>query len=276
MSDNIEVPDAASTEESLLTPSEVVVEDTTPEANEGSWNDFVLTLDEDIQDNKAWEKFNSTQELAKSYTELSTLVGKKGEIPKDDASGEEWADFYSKLGRPESPEDYGISIREGLEAGEDRLNDGLKLAHELGISKKQAESLFNGLMDRELTDSQGISEQLQLNRDSETAKLSDTWGNGMNDMIDTVTRLEKSLGVYEAFEAKGLNADADLLIMMGELSKRLGEDPEINAGMAKTPAGLDDSISEVNTDIKEYLKRGEKVPQHLVNKRAELFDNKYK
>lgn len=259
-------------------PAAVAIEPATTEAvketTTDDWKSFIDTLDEDIKGSRSLEKFKTTQELARSYTELSKLVGKKGEIPRDDASGEEWSEFYNKLGRPESPDQYGITPKDGLNG--ERLDSALKLAHEAGISKTQAEKLFGGLMDMEKADMDSMNLSHQERIAEEQSKLVTTWGNATDSMIESVIGLQKSLGVYESFEANGLNGNADLLIMMGELAKRLGEDPEISVNMANTTAGLDNSISEVNSQIKEYVMRGEKVPPHLSSKREELFNRKYK
>ena len=95
-------------------------------------------------------------------------------------------------------------------------------------------------------------------------------------MVDAVTRFEKSLGIYDVFQSKGLNADADVLITLGKLANQLGEDKEIATATSHTPAGIDAEISEVNAQIKEYLTKGEKVPAHLNQRRTQLFERKYK
>lgn len=290
MSDNIENTstgaDAVSegSNDSLLNTAsketvatEAIEEKVTETSSTGmSMEEFIKTLDENIRENKSWSKFKSPQELAKSYTELEKMVGKKGEIPKDDATPEEWSNFYKKLGLPDDYEGYGIELPKELADGKDRFNTALKLAHEAGIPKKQAEKFFKGMMELETNEINQLQALQTENLKAEQAKLQEHWGLGMEDMIDSVTRLEKSLGVYEAFEAKGLNADADLLIMLGNLANKLGEDPTIKTNMANTPAGIDNEISEVNAEIKEFVKKGQKVPLHLANRRKELFEKKYR
>jgi hypothetical protein len=238
--------------------------------------EFIKTLDPELQSHKSWSKFKTPQELAKSYSELEKLVGKKGEIPKQDATKEEWDLFYSKLGRPEKVEDYKIGIRDELKGGEERLNKALQLAHDAGITKAQADKLFAGLMEQEVEMVKGIDAQRAELLAAEETKLRQTWGHGFDKMADVVERFEKSLGIFETFEQKGLNTDADLLILLGNLASRLGEDPEVNVARSSTPAGLDAELSEINTQIKEYLKKGEKVPKHLTQRREDIFNRKYR
>jgi hypothetical protein len=270
-----------STEGSLLTATPEVKETVAVEevketvtTTGSSWEDFVGSMDDDVKSNSMWDKYNDVKGFGKAMTELQGLVGKKGDIPKEDASPEDWADFYGKIGRPDEATGYNINPLEGL-PDSNRLDSALELAHKAGISKQQADVLFNGLMEQELGDFKALEDARETNLKAEGDKLTEAWGNGRDNMVDAVTRLEKSLGVYEAFEEKGLNADADLLIMMGNLAQKLQEDPAIGTATASTPAGLDNSIFEVNEQIKDYLKKGEKVPTHLVNKRSDLFDKKF-
>jgi len=239
-----------------------------------SYEDLMGVLPEDVKGNTMWSKFKDIGEFAKSMTELNSLVGKKGDIPKPDADQAEWDDFYSKLGRPEKPSDYGIKLKDGL-VGEEKLNHALELAHKAGLSPKQTDILINGLQDMQLEDGKTSYQNYQESLQQEATKLEEAWGNGMDDMIETVTRFQKSLGVFELFESKGLNTDADLLILMGNLAGKLSEDPMVGQSLANTNAGLDNQIIEIEQQIKQYVVKGEKVPQHLKSAREDLYNKKY-
>ena len=54
----------------------------------------------------------NANEVGKYIKELQSFAGRKGDIPKDDATDEEWDAFYQKLGRPETIEGYDFSINE--------------------------------------------------------------------------------------------------------------------------------------------------------------------
>ena len=256
------------------TPVEPVVEPVLDETF--TMEQLTNLMGDDIKENALWGKFNNVQDFGKSMVELQKLVGAKGDIPKDDATDENWNEFYTKMGRPDKFEDYGVTPIEGLESITERLDGALELAHKVGMTKKQTTEFFNGMMEGELKDVESLKSAQADVYKKESDVLTEAWGDGMDTMIDVVTRFEKTLGVYDAFEAKGINKDADVLIMMGELAKRLDEDPEVTTAMSSTPNGIENEISMVNTEIAEFIKKGDKVPPHLTNKRAQLFERLYK
>lgn len=51
-------------------------------------------------------------EVGRYIKELQSFAGKKGDIPKEGASEEEWNEFYQKLGRPESVEGYDFDVND--------------------------------------------------------------------------------------------------------------------------------------------------------------------
>lgn len=101
-------------------------------------------LPEDMRGLKTLEKFDGLENLAKGYVNLEKLHGGSIKIPGDDAKPEDWSAFYSKLGRPEKPEDYGIEVNlpEGHEQDKEAEGRFLKVAHDVGLTKGQAEKLI--------------------------------------------------------------------------------------------------------------------------------------
>jgi hypothetical protein len=90
---------------------------------------------------KGWK---SPADLLGSYQNLEKLMGadKAGRgvvLPKEDAAPEDWAAFYNRLGRPESPDGYKLPVPEG-DAGT-FVKDAAQWFHEAGLTPKQAETL---------------------------------------------------------------------------------------------------------------------------------------
>ena len=109
-----------SEEEVTQETTEEVVEETTEETAEvveESSNAFADVMfdqitDEDIK-TAGWAKNlkgKDANEVGQYIKELQSFAGKKGDIPKQDASDEEWSEFYQKLGRPSDIEGYDFSI----------------------------------------------------------------------------------------------------------------------------------------------------------------------
>ncbi|RTL11281.1 MAG: hypothetical protein EKK54_08105 [Neisseriaceae bacterium] len=98
--------------------------------SQGNWYDSIA--DESLRNYVAERKFGGIEDVIKANQSALALPG-------DDATPEQLAEFYTKLGRPEKAEDYGLNVPEGVdplfsqEAG--------KWMHELGLNKKQAAGL---------------------------------------------------------------------------------------------------------------------------------------
>jgi len=96
---------------------------------------------------KLGEKIKSMSALVKVHETLERLnsTGSKVALPSEHASDEEWAHFYSRLGRPESAEGYEIALPEQIEkAGvlsKESLSDFREVAHKAGLTPKQASAI---------------------------------------------------------------------------------------------------------------------------------------
>ena len=98
------------------TTNEEVVEEVVEESNTQPAS-FVSSMldqieDAEIKDAGFWKNLEGKDatEVGKYIKELQSFAGKKGDIPKPDASEEEWGEFYGKLGRPENIDGYDFTI----------------------------------------------------------------------------------------------------------------------------------------------------------------------
>ena len=82
------------------------------------------------------DKFSDVAGLAKSYQELQQNMGGAARLPAPEASREERAEFFQRLGTPESPEGYGVP--EGLE---DWAEDARGVAHNAHLTQDQWNAL---------------------------------------------------------------------------------------------------------------------------------------
>lgn len=112
--------------------------------------DWRAGLDETIRGEKVFESIKGKDwseagpALAKGYLESQKFVGGSIRVPKDDAKPEEWDAYYTKLGRPAKPEEYGIKAPDDMPVGlweDDEIASFMQHAHKNGLTKKQAESL---------------------------------------------------------------------------------------------------------------------------------------
>jgi hypothetical protein len=116
-------------------------------SNNGGTNaggDWLASLDEGgrtLAQTKGWK---SPVDAVKGYSELERLVGTSVKIPGKDAKPEEVAQFYAKLGRPESADKYVLpKPANGDYSDADKQFQAklLPALHEAGVTQSQVEKL---------------------------------------------------------------------------------------------------------------------------------------
>ena len=271
---------------------EEVTEETPTEELTQESNSFVSSMleqidDADIKDAGFWKNLEGKDatEVGKYIKELQSFAGKKGDIPKSDASEEEWAEFYSKLGRPENTDGYDFTIGDEFRelVGEDsapffeKAVEGFKeQAFKMGASADKAEGLVDwylGMVAQELEESEAAYKEAETEMDKE---LRGEWGDSYDGMMNGIEAMLKANGMPEenlqyAREA-GLLKDPALAITLGNIAARFQDDPEIGHHQTNTQAGLKDQLFDINQEIGEYLKSGTKIPQHIQQKRIDLMN----
>jgi len=108
--------------------------------------DQVDLIPESYKD-KDWAKnLNSAEDLFKQFENAQSLIGRSLQLPGDNATDEDWAKVYNRLGRPEKMEDYGIKAPEGSAEELKKQTDQLaKIFHDNGLSKKQAGKIIESM-----------------------------------------------------------------------------------------------------------------------------------
>ena len=216
---------------------EEVVEETTNNQSSGSFVDSMLEQidDAEIKDAGFWKNLEGKDatEVGKYIKELQSFAGKKGDIPKSDASEEEWSEFYGKLGRPESVEDYDFTIGDDFAemVGEDSMPffeksiDGFKeQMFSLGASAEKAEEVVNwylGQVAEELQESEAAMKEAEEEMEKE---LRGEWGDEYDGIVNGIVAMLTSNGMPQAnlelaFEA-GLLKDPALAITLGNIAAR--------------------------------------------------------
>jgi len=271
--------------------TEEVVETTTEETTNTQPESFVGSMlsqieDEEVKEAGFWKNLEGKDatEVGKYIKELQSFAGKKGDIPKSDASEEEWAEFYSKLGRPESTEGYDFTVGDEFRelVGEDsapffeKAVEGFKeQAFQMGASAEKAEELVDwylGMVASELEESNTAMKEAEVEMDKE---LRQEWGESYDGMMNGITSMLKAHGMPEehlqfAMDT-GLLKDPALATTLGKIATRFADDPEIGHHQTNTMAGVRDQLFDVNEQIKDYMKKGSKIPDHIQQKRVDLM-----
>lgn len=218
----------------------------------GSWLD---SLPEELRSSKSLSKFDSVHSLAQGYVNAEQLIGReKLPVPKTD---EEYMAVYDRLGRPKTPEDYGLSI-DGAEYNP-QLKDALQkdlawfksTAHQIGLSSKQAEALFNGYLSNTSENMRQVDANIDYEMAAAEATLQKDFG---RDYKRNVALANRALSFYgsenlvKAVEASGLGRNPDFVKMMHKIGMERHEEIGIDKGGISegksTAAALEEAMSD--------------------------------
>ena len=261
MSEAVEAAPEVATTETEATPS-VTVE--APSWTEG--------LPEDAQgyvENKGW---SGPDQMLDSYRNLEKAMGAPGEsvltLPKDAEDAEAWGAVYSKLGRPEDAAGYELSGPEVPEGGIDLTPDLASWAHEAGLSKAQAQSIYEKYNGRIEQATQEFETQRQEQASADEAALRKEWGAAWEENIAAGTRFRQKFGLDDAKmdkleSALGLRGllelSAEIGRGLGEHKGMPGEDNGAGTQFGMTPAAALAKINELMLDEtfkSQYLDKG--------------------
>lgn len=113
---------------------------------EVSMPEWLKDAPEPLKGAKSLYKFKDRDSALKSYLELEGKLGKSAEIPGKEATREEWAKFYTRIGKPipSTPDEYEIPI------GDAELSKRLRaVALESGLTKEQAKAQASAIAEYE-------------------------------------------------------------------------------------------------------------------------------
>lgn len=193
--------------------------------------------------------------MAKSYVAAQKLVGTTLRVPKDDAPNEEWAAFYTKLGRPEKPEGYKIDKPEKLPDGvtwnERKVEDFRRIAHEIGLTPKQLAKIVDFETQHTIGARDSAMSAIVEERKAGEKALKDKWGAG----YDRNTRLARAawtrFGGPDGVDDKYGN-DPTFVEFMASVGEAMLEDGEITGEILNMggPEQIKRQIAEIRADRK--------------------------
>ena len=219
-----------------------------PQTTESSWKD---SISEAYRNDPNIEKFTEIDALAKSYINATRMIGQdKIAVPNKNSTEEVWEEAYTKLGRPETPDQYNLNIKSDVVQMDDSaIKSFAEQSHKLGLNNKQAE----GILEFYKNNMEGIAQQSKI--DTETAQaqaeqeLRQEWGRDFDAKVKQAGAIAKA------------NINPEVLDMTLSNGTRLGDHPEIIKGFAKIASMMSEdkmvttesesvnSVSDIETEI---------------------------
>jgi len=109
-----------------------------------SVEDWRSSIPEDIRGHKSLDHISDVGALAKSYVHAQSMIGAdKIVMPGKTSSPEDWDEFYNRIGRPQSSEEYNLPEPQEFEADPEMTSWYRQTAHEIGLTENQAAKLYD-------------------------------------------------------------------------------------------------------------------------------------
>ena len=256
---------------------------TTAAATTTSWRD---SLPAELKANTSLSKFETIEGLAKSYTNLETMLGtEKIPVPKD-GDTEGWERYYKAGGRPEKPDEYGFAkpekLPEGMEYSPDIDKAFAEQAHKLGLSKKQAAALRDWQLGVMSEGHKQQTSQAEIARSDGEAKLKSSWGRAYDQNL-TIAKSELKKRASPEFvaymETSGLGNHPAMAEFLYNVAKETrGEAELIGNGrtVEQTPLEIDAAISD-HARLHQAALFDSSHPEHALRtrERTALFERKF-
>lgn len=230
---------------------------TVDQTEESSWR---TSLPEELRDNASLQKYSTVESLAKGYVNASSMLGRdKLVMPNSD---DEWADMYSKLGRPEDATGYKfdeITMPDGFALDENQLNDFQEKAHSVGLSEKQANELYGWYVGNQSTQFEGMVNSAEEQLIAAQTDLRKAWGNAYDQKFSAAERAVREFGgeeLEQALAETGAGNNPMLIKAFAQIGEKLMGDTSLEGGQqhAKTPDMIKEEISKIQNNPAFYDK----------------------
>lgn len=210
-------------------------------------NEKMTWLPKDLRDKPSLAKFadGKPADLAKSYVELESKVGQMTSIPGEDATPEEVAAFFNKLGRPEGQDGYQLTFKDGIaeniKTGLQKSEGSLRKAlHEAGASQKMAEAVFSWLQDETVIGTDAITSTLKQQRETAEASLKKEWGGLYDNNLRVMGTALKQFGgddLMKYLSETGLGNHPAMIKAWYNIGKNMQEDTIVNGDPHQDESG---------------------------------------
>ncbi|MHC4500351.1 MAG: hypothetical protein ACYS21_14705, partial [Planctomycetota bacterium] len=192
----------------------------------------------------------------------------------------EWDEWHKAGGRPETPQDYNLTVPADLPEGvytKERLAEVQEVFHKIGLSKKQGDALMDMDVKATVSALQSQQQAKELAREEAKSKLYQKWGNAYEQRIHfgNVAVNEGASGNQEFVQRliDKYGDDPDFIEFTSNLGAKFTERGSITAANVPTPSDIEKQINEIiHTDA--YTNGKHPGHKQAVQAAAKLFRDK--
>jgi hypothetical protein len=213
-------------------------------------------LPEEMRKEGTWDRFSNLQDVFKSESEARKLVSKKGIIPPTEKSTpDEWNAFYKALGRPDTPEEYGLKRPDAIpeEMWDDELlTSAMKTFHEAGAPAPLAKKMFDWYNQRTLDAIKDMEHSHQeaevLIRGESGNKYDEIAHDGHKLMQDNLEGLPEPIKEGIIREINDPKVKPYLFFLLANIQHKFDEDTVRTGGQLPGAKGIQQKIDELRSD----------------------------
>ena len=224
-------------------------------------------LDEGLREDNSLRTFKNVNDLAKSFVNTKSMVGKNTmEIPTDVSSELVWDAFYKAGGRPDTVDDYNLKAPEDFpeEALEkvfpaERLKAWQERFFKSGISKKAADRFIADFAQDMLVDLQTMKQAEEAQVAELVSGLSTDWGAAMEQKkhLSNIAVDEGTLGDIDFKErllstklqdGSKLGNNPDFVRYSSNLGGKFSEGKSPDFTAVPTPGDIQEQIDKITSN----------------------------
>jgi len=226
------------------------------EVSEPTTSDWRESLPDSIKGHEGLKSIKDVGALANSYLHAQSMVGAdKIAIPRKHSTDDDWAEVYSKLGRPDEATSYKLDIADGSQVDEDFLKAFKDASHTAGLSQRQAEKLSAWYQQLSVSQSEIIDSEYAKQQEVAVTELKKEWGKAYDERTQLAGKVLQEFGDVSLSEMKmsdgslvGDNAEVvKLLANVGNFIKEKTSE-DVFTGETSSPVMTPD---EANSKIRE-------------------------
>ena len=239
------------------------------------------TLDESLREDKSLSTLKTVGDLAKSFVNTKSMVGKNTmEIPTEASEEGVWEEYHKIGGRPETVADYNLKAPDGfpeevmekvfpkarIEAWQERF-------FKAGVSKKASEQFIAAFAQDMIVDLQTMKQDQEQQLSELTSGLATDWGNAYDQKIHlgniAVAEGTKGDDEFKARVVAKIQKDPDLTRFTANLGGLFAEGKSPDFTAVPTPSDYQAQIDKI-TENPLYLNGSTEQRMKLANQIMEI------
>lgn len=222
---------------------------------------FLDSLPEDLRQEPSLRNFTDPTMLAKSYVHAQRMIGAdKIPLPGKSATDEDWANVWSKLGRPQTPDEYQLQFENPV-FSDSELEGFRKSAFEAGLNNRQVDRMARFLEEAVTGANASRSEMAEKAVYEAEQELRQEFGQAFEQRMGLAYNAAKQLlgdasllDEVQLSDGRMLGDHPQVVRMFAKLAEQIGEDQLLgeSSELIMTPQEANQRISEMTRRDSPY------------------------